>query len=274
MLPTVLESLPGGKVLRVARAGTGPPLVLLHGYPDTLQVWSRVVPRLAARFETIAFDWPGMGCSSAWPGGATPFHLSNRLRDLLDRWEVQKAGIVAMDMGGQPSLAFAAEHPERTSFLVVMNSLVFGDERTSWEIRILRRFGWNRFLLRRLPRIIFRHAERTSLPPGTELPGELRDDFRRAFLRPEVRNYIIKMCAGYQGSFHRLHGLYGRIERPTLILWGERDRHFPPAHAGRLQEAIPRSRLEIFPGAEHWMAWHRAEEVAERIAACGGEGQG
>ena len=73
------------------------------------------------------------------------------------------------------------------------------------------------------------------------------------------------MCAGYQGTLHRLPELYPGIACPALALWGERDRHFPPAHAQRLHALIPRSRLEVLPRAEHWMAWYLAEEVAGRV---------
>ena len=46
---------------------------------------------------------------------------------------------------------------------------------------------------------------------------------------------------------------------------GERDKHFPLPHAERLHVAIEGSELEVLPGAEHWMAWHAADEVALRI---------
>jgi pimeloyl-ACP methyl ester carboxylesterase len=254
-----------GRRLRVARLGSGPPLVLLHGYPDNLQIWCELAPRLADRFEVIAFDWPGLGYSAAWPGGATPLHLADRLRALLDAWGIERAHLAGMDMGGQPALALAARHPERVLGQVVMNSLVLPDERTSWEIRVMRQFGWNRLILRWLPWIVFRRAESTFMPPGVRLPPDLRADLWGAFRRAEVRRFLVRMCAGYQGSLPRLPGLYGRISCPTLVLWGERDSHFPPAHAERLHAAIPASCLIILPAAKHWMAWYRAEDVAARI---------
>lgn len=265
MLTTVLETLPNGRRLRVARIGTGPPLLLLHGYPENLQIWCELAPRLADLRHLIAFDWPGMGQSEAWPGGATPEHLADRLLALLDAWHIERADVAGMDMGGQPALAFAARHPHRLGRLVVMNSLVFGDERTSWEIRILRRFGWNRFILRRLPGQVFSRALRTFLPRGVDLPPELAADFWYGFRQPAVRAFIVKMCAGYQGTLPHLPDLYAQIRNPTLVLWGECDRHFPPVHARRLQGAIGGARLEILPRGEHWMAWCRAEEVAQRL---------
>jgi pimeloyl-ACP methyl ester carboxylesterase len=240
---------------------------MLHGYPDNLQIWSELAPRLSHRFETIAFDWPGMGESDAWPGGATPFHMADRLAALFDFWRIGSATVVGMDMGGQPALVFAARHPGRIANLIVMNSLVMWDQPTSWEIGLLRRYGWNRFLLRRFPRLVFTRALRTSLPRGVRLPEELRGDLWESFRRQSVRNFVARMCAGYQGTLSRIPEICTGIACPALLLWGANDRHFPPAHAERLQRLIPGSQCEIVPGASHWMALSRAEEIAARILA-------
>ena len=265
MLNTVIETVRDGRRLRVARMGKGPPLILLHGYPDNLQIWCELAPRLADRFEVIAFDWPGLGLSQTWPGGATPFHMADRLLELLDGWGIQQAGLAAMDMGSQPALVFAARHPDRTRFLVAMNCLAYWDVKTSWEISVLRRFGWNQVILRRFPGATFRRAEKTFLPKGQELSTEFRADLWESFKRQEVRDFIVRMCAGYQGTLPRLPELYQQISSPTLVLWGERDKHFPPVHAERLHSDIKGSRLRVIPDAEHWMALYMADRVAEEI---------
>jgi pimeloyl-ACP methyl ester carboxylesterase len=265
MLAVTYETLLEGRSLRMARLGAGQAVVLLHGYPDNLQIWCELAPLLATHHEVIAFDWPGMGYSDPWPGGATPAHMADRLLTLFDFWRIDRAALVGMDMGGQPALAFAAHHPQRVSRLVVMNSLVFSDERTSWEIRVLRRFGFNRFILRRLPRLVFRRAEVTFLPRGVRLPAALRADLWESFRTDRVRAFITKMCAGYQGMLERLPELYGQIACPTLVLWGRCDKHFPPVQATRLHAAITNSVLHIIAEGEHWMAWNRAEELAERL---------
>jgi pimeloyl-ACP methyl ester carboxylesterase len=264
ILATSLETH-GGRKLRVARLGSGPPVILLHGYPDNLQVWSELAPRLAARCEVLAFDWPGMGCSEAWSGGATPFDFARRLLTLMDDWKVERAAVVGHDMGGQPALAFAAEHPERIRHLVVMNSLVIWDEKTSWEIALLRKFGWNRILLDRMPRAVFFRALRTFLPPGYKLSSELRSDFWESFQRPEVRKFVVRMCAGYQGTLPRLKQLYPSIRTPSLFLWAEHDKHFPAAHGRKLAEIVFGAKFEEISKAGHWMALNLAEEVSPRI---------
>ena len=270
LLATDRILLSNGKYLRIARLGHGPPIVLLHGYPENLQVWSRMAPRLAERFEVIAFDWPGMGYSDEWPGGATPQLLAKRLLTIVDELHLQRPTIVGMDMGGQPALAFASLYPDRVRRLVVMNSLVFGDEKTSWEIRLLRMFGFNRFALRTLPRLIFHRAARTFLPRGEQIDEPLRDDFWRAFSSSSVRRFISKMCAGYQGALKQLPGLYATIRCPTLVLWAEHDKHFPVVQARRLHQTIPGSMLEIVPGATHWMPLSLTPLLAESIIAFDG----
>jgi len=265
MLSTAHE-LHHGSALRVARMGNGTPVVCLHGYPDNLQIWSEIAPGLAATHEVIAFDWPGMGYSEPWPGGATPEHMAERLLQLVDDWKFKSVNVVAIDMGGQPALAFAAKYPERTISVVVMNSLVMPEAHTSWEITLLRKFGWNRFLLRHLPRTIFRRALHTFLPRDFVLSRELRSDFWNAFRNPEVRSFVSKLCCGYQGKLPQLPKLYPRIQAPALILWAAEDGHFPPLHAEQLHQQIKHSELEIIAGAKHWMPLHCGPEIAALIA--------
>jgi pimeloyl-ACP methyl ester carboxylesterase len=112
---------------------------------------------------------------------------------------------------------------------------------------------------------VFRRAVRTSLPGGTRLPADLQGELWDCFRRPEVRAFVARMCAGYQGTLPRLAEQYASLAVPTLLLWGERDRHFPPAQARQLCERVRAARLEVVPGGEHWMAWHAPEAVAARV---------
>lgn len=262
MLQTAYDTVEGKRV-RLARLGHGPPLLLLHGYPDTLQVWSALAPLLAETHSVIAFDWPGTGDSEAWSGGASPIDLARRLVRLLDAWGIDRAVVVGHDMGGQPALAAAAMEPSRIARVVVMNSLVIWNERTSWEIDLLRRFRINRFLLRHAPRLVFERAVRTSV---SDLPDDVRSELWHHFAKRERREFIIRMCAGYEGTLPRLSDMYEQITVPVRIVWGSRDRHFPLAHGERLHALVPGSELCVIEDGGHWMAWDRAEEVARLTA--------
>lgn len=250
MLPVRFDEVEGKRV-RYFRGGEGPPIVFLHGYPDNLQMWNAVAPLLNG-FETVAFDWPGMGGSEAWAGGATPFAMADRLMVLLDHWKIERAAVVGIDMGGQPALVAAARHPERVSHLILSGSLLRWDVATSWEIALLRRFRFNQFFLRYFPAIVFRRAVSTSI---ASLEDAVRNDFWEHFRRRDVRDFIIRMCAGYQGTLPKLPR---EVSVPTLCLWGANDRHFPPAHA----EGFP---LTIIEGGEHWLPLQKPEEFALQV---------
>jgi pimeloyl-ACP methyl ester carboxylesterase len=271
MLATRFDLLPGERRVRVAQAGQGPPLVFLHGYPDNLQIWSEVADRLAGEYQTIVFDWPGMGYSGRWSGGATPFDMADRLASLLQHWEIHRAILVGADMGGQAALACAIRYPDKVQQLVVMNCLAFPDEQTSWEIRMLRRATLNRIALHLFPALVFDQVEKSSLPRQVRLPANMREDLWLAFRNGRVRDFIIRMCAEYEQGLPTLTTQYNRITCPTLILWGERDKHFGLGQAHRLQRSIPGAELQIVPGGQHWMAWHRPEEIAARIRIFTGE---
>jgi pimeloyl-ACP methyl ester carboxylesterase len=240
-------------------------LVLTHGYPDTLQIWSAVISQLTRSFDVIAFDWPGLGYSEQWPGGASPFHMAERLAALLDDWHVQSPILAGIDMGAQPILAFAARYPHRARSLIVINSLVQWDAETSMDIALLRHFGWNRFALRYFPRVVFHRAIRTFLPAGESLDDSIRADMWSSFRKRDVRDFIVRMCAAYQGTLPLLAKEYPSIHTPTLLLWAEHDRHFPPEQARALQSALPDCRLRIIAGAQHWMPLSMPHAVTAQI---------
>jgi pimeloyl-ACP methyl ester carboxylesterase len=264
MLDTTLEPHAPG-ALRVARLGQGEAVLLLHGYPENLQVYCELAPLLAADKQVIAFDWPGQGDSAEWAGGATPLLLARRLLKLLDDWQLDAVHLIGQDMGGQPALVFAAVYPERVRSVVVMNSLVSPEAATSWEIKWLRRFGVNRLLLHHFPWLVFQRALHTFLPRRPPLAPALRQEMWRAFRQPAVRRFIVRMCAGYEGQLPRLPAWYRQVRCPVLILWGEQDKHFPPAHAHYLHTQIPHAQLAILPGAPHWMVLSQPAVVAQRI---------
>jgi len=265
MLKTESIRIDNDRVLRVARLGTGTPLVMLHGYPDTLQIWSKVAPLLAPKHEVIAFDWPGLGGSSKWHGGTTPTAMAERLGQVLDVLGITACNLCGFDMGGQPALVFAAQHPKRVQRLIVMNSLVLGDQKTSWEIALLRKFKLNRFFLRHTPRLVFWRALRTFMPRGMPVSEELRDEFWLYFAQREVREVIIRMCAGYQGQLQRLPDIYRQIETPTLLLWGGNDKHFPVQQAQQLALHLKRAALSILESGQHWTPLQIPSVVATEI---------
>ena len=266
LLPTEWLDTPGGRV-RMTRVGSGDPVILLHGYPETLQLFSHLVPLLAERHEVIAFDWPGQGYSDRWKGGADPVARAEQLATLMDLWKIGDAHLVCTDMGGHPGLALAATQPERVRKLVVMNCLLFGDGETSYRIALMRRSGLNNFAFTRAPSIVYAQCKRTFLDRRDHWPPELDDDFLPAFRAAPVGQFLADLCADVEDAFPDLPELYWRVDRPTLALWAENEGHFPVSQARRLVELTQSASLEIVDGAGHWMPFTHATEVDTAISA-------
>lgn len=253
--------------VRVARLGQGhrPPLVLVHGYPDNLQIWSRTATLVGRHHPVVAFDWPGLGHSAELVSGATPFHLGRHLAAVLDALRIDHCIPVGFDMGGHAAVAFTHANPDRVQRLVLTNFLALGDVATSWEISVMRRLGLNRVLLGRAPRLVFARAQRTFLGHRAPLTAAVRHDLWTGFRRPATRRHLIRMSAGYQASLPRIARLYPQIVATTLVLWADQDPHFPPAQGEQLAARLPDARLAVLGGRSHWFMWEDPERTAEAL---------
>jgi len=266
LLPTRWLPTAAGPV-RIAQAGAGPPLVLLHGYPETLQLFVNLHPALAAHFTVTAFDWPGQGYSARWPGAAAPLHRALQLATILDALGLNRPHLVATDMGVHPALALAATQPHRVGRVAIMNALLFGDGPTSLEIGLMRRAGLNRLAFERAAPLVYLQCKRTFLSPHDRRawPTALDHDFERALSRPAVRTFLSDLCADTEAALPDLPALYWRLDTPLLALWAERDAHFPVAQAERFAQLVPSTRLRVLAAAHHWMAHSRAADLAQHL---------
>ncbi|PBQ31790.1 hypothetical protein CNR22_08420 [Sphingobacteriaceae bacterium] len=237
--------------------------VLLHGYPDNLQIWHKLAPLLAKTYYVVGFDWPGMGNSEAWAGGATPVVMANRLKKIAEHFRLKKINILAQDMGGQAALVFASLYPEDTQSVCVMNSLLMWSEKTSWEITLLRKFRFNEFVLNYLPQLVFQRAKRTFVEGNISvIDTELENDLWLHFKKREVRQYIVRMCAGYGAQLKKLPEYYKNIKCPVSLIWAEKGKHFSISHAYAFKELCPQTEIVLIKDAQHWMVLNRQEEIA------------
>jgi pimeloyl-ACP methyl ester carboxylesterase len=132
------------------------PIVFLHGNPDTHDVWSAVVSKLAETHRCIAPDLPDFGSSIA----PVDFDVSldgqaRWVNALFEALELQRAHLVVHDVGGTYGLAFASEHPTRLSALTILNSTFFSDYRWHFWARMWRmprlRPDWRRWRRQPVP---------------------------------------------------------------------------------------------------------------------------
>jgi pimeloyl-ACP methyl ester carboxylesterase len=110
--------------VNVAVAGAGPAVVLLHGFPHTWRLWSRIIGPLAAHHRVIAPDLRGFGASTRAPDGYDAATLAADIDGILDALDEPDAAVVAIDAGTPVAVLFALRRPDRVRRLVVMEALL------------------------------------------------------------------------------------------------------------------------------------------------------
>jgi 2-hydroxymuconate-semialdehyde hydrolase len=259
-------STAGGRMAFV-EAGAGEPVVLLHGFPLSSHQWRALVPVLAARMRVIAPDLIGFGASSK-PSTA-PLGAGAQARyvgELLASADVRSAAIVAHGTAAPIAQALALG-PLDVRAMVLVDGVAPGEPTPELRELLGRSAGGNTadagastVVEAALDRGL-RHPERLSA-------GEVADYLRpvadaggaRALLRAADA-----IASEFDAGDESLDTL-GRLEIPTLLLWGEDDPFVPVAVGERLQEAIPTASLAVLPGCSHFLLDDASDTVVPLVA--------
>jgi pimeloyl-ACP methyl ester carboxylesterase len=258
---------------RLYRAGTGEPLVLVHGFTATWRCWRPVIADLVPDFEVIAPTLHGHDGGPALPEGAahTIAEAADHLETLLDELEVGTAHFAGNSMGGALSLELAKRGRAR-SVVAISPGGGWEPHDTAEAQRIVRWFTRNQRLAKRteprMPRILRnasarRFALRDVMTRGDQVPYEDALGLVRSSVRCSVVDAVFETIRSGQALLTDLD----RIECPTLVVWGDRDRILPKAkHADRFRREIPGVEYREIPGVGHTPMWDAPGLVAQTIA--------
>ncbi len=285
------RTLPGtdGVMLRaVVGPSNGPPLLLLHGYPQTLAIWHRVAPALAREFTVIATDLRGYGESSKPPGGKRHEAYSKRAMAADQVAAMRSLGheeffLAGHDRGGRVAHRLALDHPERVRRLAVLDIAPTLDMyRDTSEVFARAYWHWF-FLIQPAPmpeRLIgaepaFFLRSKLGSPGGGRSSLAMSDpaalaEYERCFSNPET---IRATCEDYRAAAdldleHDEADLDHRIACPLLALWGKRgtiERCFDARELWTERCAGP-LKAEALPGG-HYLAEELPELVLARFRA-------
>jgi pimeloyl-ACP methyl ester carboxylesterase len=231
-----------GRSLYYEVHGTGDPILLIHGFPLSGELWKPFVPALEEEFRLIIPDLRGHGRSQA-SARVTMAGFADDLATLLEKiGETLPVVLVGMSMGGYISFEFYRRHRERVHALVLANTRAQadnpGDAQLRREmVRLAKRKGSVTIAEAMMPRLF-----------GPRAPVELRTRWIEimAATKPEGIVAALEVMAQRPDSFPTL----ASIICPILIITGEDDTLTPPGDAKRMQQAA-NARLEILSGAGH-----------------------
>ena len=241
-------------------AGSGPPVVLIHGMVNSSRHWEQVALRLAEDYTVIAPDLIGHGDSAAVRGDYSLGAHASSIRDLLAVLGIERATIVGHSLGGGIAMQFFYQFPQRTQRLALVSSGGLG-RHVSPLLRGAALPGaavglWAAAHPRVLDALsaLGERMKRSGRGKGVYLQAVVRalrplqrPGARRAFL--QTLRSVIDARGQHVSARDRLYLL---SEFPTLIVWGERDHTIPLAHGREAHEAIPGSHFRTLPRAAHF----------------------
>ena len=258
--------------------GEEPAIVLMHGFPDNLHLYDRLLPWLITSRRVVTFDFLGWGASDK-PAGY-PYTAANQVGDfdaVIAQLKLEQVVLVAHDASGPPAIDWALAHAERVAALVLLNTYyctmptlrppeaiwLFSTPRVRNVARVASQ-AFDNWLFRRLywwqvGRFMREAADREELLPllyrqFAVTPSALGAFFRlNEDLLPTVRDHT-KRIPQMQA-----------FSRPVRIIFGASDPYLNVGVARRFHELFPTSELFLLPGAYHYVQIDEPEQVAHLL---------
>ncbi len=223
--------------LHVAQVGAGPMVVLLHGFPNDWRLWQPLMLSLAqVGFRAVAVDLRGYGQSDE-PRGVGAYAISRLVKDvdgLIAHLGEARASVIGHDWGGGLAWMFAMSYPHRLAKLVILNAPH--------------------------PRVFARALTR---------PRQLlRSSYILLFQLPWLPELLMRQKTGavnYYRAMWREPIVLKRIDRPVLVVWGERDPFLGRELAEPIADDVPRLTITRFPQAGHWVMRDEPRGVADAV---------
>ncbi len=252
--------LHGHRIAFVDLAGSGIPLVLVHGVGSSLETWGDVPRRLAASGRrVIAVDLIGHGESGLGNGDFSLGANASMIRDLLDHLGVERVHLIGHSLGGGVSMQFLYQFPDRVDTLTLVSSGGLGPDvaatlraatlpGSSTVIKLASKAGFvnTASWVGRTLKAVGKDVDALS-PRAMSRLRALNDDGRSAAFLATLRSVVGPMGQ----TVYAMDKLQSVEPERVLVIWGAEDPTLPVQHAWDTHEQLPGSRVVIVPGAHH-----------------------
>jgi pimeloyl-ACP methyl ester carboxylesterase len=251
--------LANGLSLAYQRAGSGPALVLLHGFSLDSRSWRPQLEGLSDSFTVIAWDAPGAGESQDPPVSFGIGDWADALAAVLDAAGVRQAHVVGLSWGGLLAQEFYRRHRSR------LRSLILVDTYAGWTGSLTAGIAEQRL--------------QAALNDSTLAPGDFVQKYLPGMFSDKAADDILRELGAIMADFHPagfrlmatalaradMREFLANINIPTLLIWGDSDKRAPLSVGQAMRDAIPGARLEVIRAAGHLTNVERPNEFNDIV---------
>ena len=253
----------GGVTWHWVEAGSGEPVVLLHGIPESWQCWRHQIPVLATQFRVLAFDLKGYGQSDTAEGDYSADQVARELLACLDTLGIQRFRLAGHDWGVLISDHIIHQCPQRVlRYVRCCLSL------HRYDVRYSLHHQWNAenpqqatLLMRRAEayvRVWFESSCKPGLVPDDEEIAEIAAEFARDGVAEAVPRYFRDLRKQTPVD-------YSRFTMPVLYVHGEHDPRQPIDYCRGMEQHVPGLEAILVLDSGHFVARERPQELARAM---------
>ena len=261
-------------------AGEEPTIILMHGFPDNLHLYDRLIPYLSPPRRVVSFDFLGWGASDK-PAGY-PYTAANQVGDLdavITQLRLQHVILVAHDASGPPAIDWALDHSERVAGLVLLNTYycsmpTLRAPEAIWlfSTPVVRNIA--RPVSQMFGHWVFRRMYRWQVGRFFR-DAEVRDQFLPLLYQqfdaaPSARPAFFRLNEDLPPTIRSRTEMLPRLpefRRPVRIIFGDADPYLNTGVARRFHELFSGSELFLVPGARHFVQMDEPAQVGRFILA-------
>jgi len=270
MATTTLDTVKvNGMTVAYRELGSGPPVLLLHGWPTSSFLWRNVMEPIARANRVVAPDLPGFGASDKPLDAGYDFEFFEATLDgLLEALGIDAAGLAVHDLGGPVGVHWTLNRPGRVTKLALLNTLLYPD--FSEAVMAFIKACTEPELREQLTSPAgLEAAMRLGLGDESRLTPEVIAGVREPFGDDDSRRALAAAGIGLQvEGFSEIERNLSSLKIPVRIIYGERDRILPDVSEtmARVQRDLPQAEVTALPDCGHFLQEEAPERIGEELA--------
>jgi pimeloyl-ACP methyl ester carboxylesterase len=260
-----------GTTLHYVRGGTGPAVILLHGFPEDWYEFHQIMPRLAQKFTVLAVDLRGMGGSEATASGYDAANMAEDIHQLAVRLDLGPVYVVGHDLGGMVAYAFARRYPATLRGAMILDVPIAGigpwqEIQTLpevWHIRFHQTPNLPDKLIAGRQAIYFRY-----FLSGSHFSDADVAHYAESYATPEKLRSIFEFYRAFPADAEFNAAQRSSMNVPLLLAAGEKspfNRFIPGIAEGLRAHGCANVKTKVIQGSSHYVADEQPAAVAELI---------